>query len=301
LVWTGAKGTNFSACDLAGGQWGSGTWFSALPGSIATNALTANTTYGMDCFDTDGGSTGWQSATVTVTAAPSCSNGLDINSYPSCTCPTNQTQSGSSCVALTCPAGYSGTYPNCVAPSCSNGLDINSYPSCTCPANQTQSGSSCIALTCSNGLAYATYGPSCTCPSGQYQPLASNSCVALPVCANGLNQSYSPSCTCPSGQVQVQGGSTCVVAGAINSLTANPSRVLKGNSPTISWSTSNMATCVLSGFAATGTSVLSSALSSSVTPAVTGKTIYTLSCADQAGIAYSSSVTVNLIPQTVEQ
>jgi hypothetical protein len=46
---------------------------------------------------------------------------------------------------------------------------------------------------------------------------------------------------------------------------------------------------------------VASALSSSITPVINSKTIYTLSCTDQAGIAYSSSVTVNLIPQTIER
>ena len=49
LSWTGSKGTNFSSCQLVGGQWGSGgAWFSALPGSISTAPLAANTTYSMN-------------------------------------------------------------------------------------------------------------------------------------------------------------------------------------------------------------------------------------------------------------
>lgn len=295
LTWTGAKGSSFSACELTGGQWGSGTWFTALPGSIGTNALSTNTTYSMDCFDTTGASTGWKSATVTVTAPASCANGLDINSYPSCTCPANQIQSGSSCIT---PSDICTDIPGDQAslPSGCTGPVPSPVGSCV-PAGYSWSGSACVP-TCSNGL-NASYSPGCTCPAHQYQPLGALICVALPICANGLSQSYSPSCTCQSGQVQ--SGSTCVLAGVINTLTANPSRVLKGKTATVAWSTSHMATCSLSGFAATGTSVLSSALSSSVTPAITGKTIYTLTCTDQAGIAYSSSVTVNLVPQTIER
>jgi plastocyanin len=60
---------------------------------------------------------------------PSCSNGLNISQYPSCSCPAGQHQEGASCV------------PN----SCANGLNISQYPSCSCPQGQVQSGSSCVA------------------------------------------------------------------------------------------------------------------------------------------------------------
>lgn len=265
--------------------------------NVAGCPSSANDTYTTPVFTTPGTyaykfyyyQSGWtlvQTVSVVVNAAPpvTCANGLNGATYPSCTCPSGQVQSGSSCI---------------VAPVvCGNGLNSATYPSCTCPSGQVQSGSSCItAPLCANGLANS-YAPSCTCPSGQYQPLGSSSCVALPICANGLSQAYSPSCTCPSGQEQT--GASCILAGSINSLTASPSRVLKGNTTTVSWSTGNMATCALSGFDASATSNLSSALSSSVNPTVNAKTIYTLGCIDKAGVPYSSSVTVNLIPQTIE-
>jgi hypothetical protein len=102
-----------------------------------------------------------------------------------------------------------------------------------------------------------------------------------------------------------QSGAQCVNAGIINNFTANPSRVLKGNTTTITWSTSNMAAggCTLTGLSSTGTAVLSHALSStpSLTAVITGKTIFTLSCIDLAGVPSAPSITVNLIPQTIEQ
>ncbi len=89
--------------------------------------------------------------------------------------------------------------------------------------------------------------------------------------------------------------------GVINSLVANPSRVLKGNTSTVTWSTSNMDACALSALDSSGSISLSSVLSGTVSPVIQSKTIFTLTCADAAGLPYSSSVTVNLIPQTIEK
>lgn len=44
-------------------------------------------------------------------------------------------------VASVCPAGTSGTYPDC---TCNNGLDYSTYPSCSCPGTQIQSGGQCV-------------------------------------------------------------------------------------------------------------------------------------------------------------
>lgn len=221
-----------------------------------------------------------KSVTVVVTAAGPCNDIPAQRAVPSgC---VNPVPSPGSCI----PGG--GSYS-----SASN--------TCMCPRGTHLSGSACAANPlCSNGL-NDSYAPSCTCPSGKYQPLGGSACVPLPVCANGLNQSYSPSCTCPSGQVQVSGGTTCVLQGSILSFTANPIRVLKGNTATISWSTSHMSACSLGSFTALGTATLSSQLSSTLAPIINSKTVFTLHCTDAAGEDYTSSVTVNLIPQTIEQ
>ena len=73
----------------------------------------------------------------TAVAAPICANNLDYSLYgPSCTCPANQVQSGSGCVAASCP----------------NGLNITAYPLCACPSGQVQSGSTCINDIVQTGL-----------------------------------------------------------------------------------------------------------------------------------------------------
>jgi peptidoglycan hydrolase-like protein with peptidoglycan-binding domain len=81
----------------------------------------------------------------TVGANTSCTNGLNKSAYPSCTCPTGQTQSGSSCVdssntasTQTCPTGTTGTYPNCTsAATHSMTGSLNVPSSCTIAAGAT--------------------------------------------------------------------------------------------------------------------------------------------------------------------
>jgi hypothetical protein len=281
LSWSGSKGTNFSACQLSGGQWGSGTWFSALPGNVQTNPLTTTTTYQFNCFDTTGASTGSRSATVTVTAPLGPCN--DIPTQPSV--PNN-------CVT---PTPAPGT---CVPTGGSYSSTANR---CSCPAGQRVSGTACVPNPlCSNGL-NDSYAPSCTCPAGRYQPLGSSTCIPLPVCANGLNSSYSPSCTCPAGQAQVLGGSTCVLEGAINNLSADPTRVRKGGTITLSWSTSNMDSCTLRGPVSGAVATISSALSGTLSRVIANQSIYTLTCVDSTGTSRAQSVTVNLVPDTIER
>ncbi|MDO8514299.1 MAG: hypothetical protein Q7S50_02025 [bacterium] len=82
-------------------------------------------------FDKPGFSSGWTTFRFTCSGTQNlCSNGLNKTTYPSCTCPTGQKQSGSSCVDI-------GTL-------CSNGLNKTAYPSCQCTPPQTQSGAYCI-------------------------------------------------------------------------------------------------------------------------------------------------------------
>jgi hypothetical protein len=134
----------------------------AANGSKTLNAPTAAGTYQVAYMPNNSYTDIGRSAQFTVgsTQTASCSNGLNSATYPSCMCPSGQTQSGSSCVAS----------------SCSNGLDIHTYTSCTCPSGTAQSGTSCVAnsATCSNGLNISVY-PSCMCPSGQTQ--SGSSCV----------------------------------------------------------------------------------------------------------------------------
>lgn len=125
-----------------------------------------------------------------------CTNGLNIDTYPSCTCPAGQVQSGSICV-----------------PACTNGLNAAQYPSCVCPAGQVQSGSYCVNNLCPNGLDKTMY-PSCTCPAGQVQ--SGTICIAnVPTITQHLT--VSPSLVQPgfTSKVfwEVSNAQSCTVTG----------------------------------------------------------------------------------------
>jgi hypothetical protein len=292
IAWTGNKGTRFSACDLTGGQYGGGTWFTALPGSITTGSLSTTTSYNMNCVDTNGGQTGWRSATVTVTAPVVCANGLNGASYPTCSCPSGQSQQPSG--ATTCTLTPVDICTDI------NGTQVSLPNGCTGPKPSP------TGLCIPTGGSFN--GAACTCPLGT--SLVSGACtppadrcnnftgVQSSIPANCHVNADGVSCSANSGYEVV--GSSCVAAGVIQSFTANPLRVRKGGTANVSWSTTNMSVCTVSAFTTAATATLSSAFIAELTPVVNSKTIYTLSCNDAAGLSYSASITVNLVPETIE-
>ncbi len=207
---TGSKTIKVLAADDQGAQstWTTTTFACNAPPSCS-NGLDINTYPSCSC---PVGKV--QQGSLCVT--PTCSNGLDINTYPSCTCPSGQTQSGTTCIVPSCPAGQTWNGTSCVQTSCANGLNFTTYPSCTCPSGYIQNGTICVvqSSTCSNGLDITKY-PSCSCPSGYVQN--GNLCVQQSsTCSNGLDITKYPSCACPSGQTQ--SGTTCVASSCANGL-----------------------------------------------------------------------------------
>ena len=89
--------------------------------------------------------------------------------------------------------------------------------------------------------------------------------------------------------------------GSINNLSSNPSRVRKGGTITLSWNTSNMDSCTLRGPNVGIMATLSSALSGTLSRTVTNQSVYTLTCVDSVGTSRAQSVTVNIVPETIEQ
>ncbi len=278
LYYSGNRGTDGVGLYLA--NYG---YLSGWSGSIARGPLTGNATYGIYTVDNYYGWVGPWNTTVTV-SAPVAPKG-PCNDIPAATTLPN------GCVA---PAVVPGT---CIPSGGSYSAGSNT---CSCPVGKHLEGTACVANPlCANGL-NDSYAPSCACPAGQYQPGGVSYCVVLPVCTNGLSEAYSPSCTCPAGQVQVSGGSTCVPKGEIHSMTAQPSRVRKGNTGTVSWNTSAMVSCTLKGPVNGAMQTLSTELSGTRTVTITNQSVYTLSCADQSGASYSSTATINLIPEVEE-
>ena len=279
LYYSGNRGTDGYGLYLT--SYG---YLSGWSGSIARGPLTGNATYGIYTVDNYYGWVGPWYAGVAV-AAPVAPKGPCSDIPLQATLPND-------CVA---PASAPGT---CIPVGGSYSATTNA---CSCPAGKHLEGASCVANPlCSNGL-NDSYAPSCACPAHQYQPGGVSSCLPLPVCANGLSEAYSPNCTCPANQVQVSGGSACVPKGVISSMTAEPSRVRKGNTGTVSWNTSSMVSCALRGPVSGSLQTLSTELSGAKTVTIASQSVYTLSCVDQSGASYSESATINLIPEVIEQ
>lgn len=277
LYYSGNPGTRGIGLYLGGYGYLSG-W----SGKIARGPLATTTTYSIYTEDSYYGQVGpWTAKVTPVDPAGPCNDILSATTVPNgC---VNPVPAPGTCI----PAG--GSYS-----AASN--------TCSCPAGKHLDGASCVKdPLCANGL-NDSYAPSCACPAHQYQPGGVSWCVPLPVCANGLDEAYSPSCTCPVGKVQVQGGSTCVQKGVINSMTVSPSsRVRKGNTGTVSWDTASMASCVLKGPADGVIGTLSTQLSGSYSAAIINQSVFTLTCLDLSGASYSSTATINLIPEVIEQ
>ena len=87
---------------------------------------------------------------------------------PTPACPAGTTGTYPNCVTPACPAGTTGTYPNCVTPACPAGT-IGIYPHCVapaCPAGTTGTYPNCVTSctgpTCCTGASCSSY----VCPSG---------------------------------------------------------------------------------------------------------------------------------------
>jgi len=157
---------------------------------------------------------------------------------------------------------------------------------CTsCNTGYTLSAGSCVAQ-CQNGT--GTMGSCSACNKGY--TLVGGSCVGQ--CPNG--KGLAGSCTsCNPGYVLVSG--SCTQPSIDKVLSANASRVQKGGSVVLSWSTAGMDSCQLTSNTTQG--VISTGLSSSGTtiPNITNQTTFTLTCRS-AGTAYTSTTVVGVIP-----
>jgi hypothetical protein len=221
-------------------------------------------------------STEGQSVTVNVTAAPTCPNGS--GTAGSCTaCNSGYTLSGGSCYA-TCPNG-SGPSGSCT--SCNSGY--------------TLSGGSCVVV------ASCTFNGN-TIPSGNSVTAYQSSSVTAPATCASVSQIRTCTNGTLSGSYTYSSCTVSIPSGTISSaLTATPSRVHSGNSTTLTWSTTNMASCAVTS-SDTPPQTLSTALSSAglTTPAITRVEVYTLSCLDNNSTPFVSQVQVKLVPVTQE-
>ncbi len=305
LSWSGTKGSSFSSCRLSGGQWGSGTWFTALPGSVSTQPLTTTTTYSMNCFDTTGTVTPTRSATVTVAAAPDACSNIAGNQA---TAPANGTAQGGVC---SCNTGYTLQGAACVAvvDVCSNIAGNQATPpangttsggTCSCNSGYTLQGASCVAVPVCSGAHQTGTPPNCSCEVGYQWETTTSSCVQVQ--CSGANEVNWPTCSCAAGYSRDSGTNTCIRQPVIDIKVNGQDavRVQKGTQVVVTWSASGVAAGSCRITLNTG-ATFGSGDSGSVSTAVGHQTTYRLSCTNDVGTSVSREANATLIPDVIEQ
>ena len=200
-------------------SWSSGNWSACAANGTQTRVVTDANNCGVS-----GGPGTWQTCPYTPT---SCSNGLDITSYSSCSCPSGMTQSGTTCItqSSSCSATWStGDWSTCDA-SGKKARTVTQSNTCSDTSNKPVTTSSCTyscapswtmgdwGACASNGTQSRTVTDANSCGTTAGSDLTTRTCTFTPPtsCVNGLDVSAYPSCTCPSGQSQVY--DICTAAG----------------------------------------------------------------------------------------
>lgn len=204
---------------------------------------------------------GW---TATTISTASCSNGLNITQYPSCVCPTGQTQSGSACVLIT--TSTASTRP---------ALSLSITP------GSVSSGSSfAVSWNAQNVASCRVLGPlhEWTGTSGSQSETI-------------ITQSAYPfilRCTLSDGQVYDTTQWVQIGAGSPPSLSiqASPNSVKSGASFTVSWSAKGLTSCHL--LDSTGDNGVAAASSKSSTIYTPGSYPLTFRCMS-AGEVYDAT------------
>lgn len=307
LTWSS---TNATSCTASGG-W-SGT--KATSGTQSTGALTATTGYTLVCSDGNGNSA-TASATVTVTGttpAPTVTLNANPTSIPlnGSTSLTWSSTNATSCNASGGTGGWAGTKATSGSQTI-NGItaaatftlactgaggttqrnasvQIQAGPSITFNANPTT-----VAPGASSTLTWAAQNATGCTASGAW---AGNKATSGSEQTAALSQTsqYVLDCTGAGGttsrSVTVQVSAAPPPPAATVTLAANPTTVAVNATTTLTWSTTNAASCAASG-AWSGTQTTSGTWTSG---ALSNNATYTLTCNNSAGTPASSSVNVTV-------
>ena len=252
------------------------TW--TAPGTYTVRALTENST---------GADSPWASCTVPVVSGPT--NGSCAPTHYSCTAGTSANNaSGASAWTWQCAGANGGT-----TASCSEQKPPTSV-SFTCGKTLATSASSC---TVNSGQPINLYwssspsGASCTSPG--FSAAGGSPVSTGPLFTNPTL--YSLTCVGPNNAP-----STVNVTVNVNqpnvSITANPDRVNVGDTSTISWTSSLVNSCTVTG--PTSNTLFSTKANNPGGTKVTinSQSVYTISCTVN-GTPYSASTTVNILPK----
>lgn len=308
--WTSSYATSYVYLNNIGYVAGSGS---------AYVAPSATTDYSCIAYGVNG-SDGWHSAILTV--------------YQNCTFNGAPVAHGSSVTAYQASVVPFGSICVSQARLCSNGSLSGSYAYSSCsvtpPAQCTLDGATIQHGESRNFYSYqiAPLGQLCSavsqsrsCYDGTlsgtdtYQ-YASCSCAPIYYCASGTITYRNSSCSdsavryCAAPAYCSDGSSVCLYPDVQFNTTTNTSGHLQAkplitaiNTPTkLFWDVTNVASCTVSGDNGDSWSLKTSGASGKATSPITGKTVYTLTCAAYEGHTFTpESITVNVAPIFNEQ
>jgi hypothetical protein len=220
-------------------------------------------------------------ATMAITAAPTVCTTTTLGN---CSLP-GPTTSGTS-VNGTCGSGYSGACNYL----CTNSVWSLNSNSCTLSPTATLSAapstidngqSSTLTWSSSSATSCGAAGGASWLPAGS--PASGNVSVSPSVTSN-----YQITCTGPGGSANSNNAPVTVLQPTA-SISANPTRVKTGTNSQISWSASQVKSCVVSGPGLSSTN-----LSGSPFVTVNAQSTYTITCQTN-GTPITKSVTVNVL------
>ncbi len=233
-------------------------------------------------------------------------------------CPAGTTGTPPNCVSNTCPAGTTGTPPNCVSNTCPAGT-TGTPPNCvgttppttSCVSNQ---GATCTSST--NACGKSNSGTiQCDGSCSAHAP-SNNSCTYT--CWDGtvVTGSLANCPACPTGWTKV--GNSCVpppppsfnsfrtVDGfnASGHLQVRPTLIRQGDKVKVYWNVNNVRDCRVTGTNGDSWNAKLSGTSGKTSSAITGRTTYTMFCRALVGATPSTiteTAVVNVIPTWTEE
>jgi hypothetical protein len=299
LTWTSTNATSCSAT----GSWSGSV---ATSGTQSTGSLNDDADYSLTCKG-PGGTSQSASITITVNALPTAQLTATPNSVPvgsgstltwssahASTCAASGDWSGALAVsgtqgtgALTQNATYSliCTGPGGMSPQATATVTVNPVPTVTLAATPVA-----VAVGGSSTLTWSsTNAESCTASGGWSGTLATSGSQSIgPLTATTV---YSMTCAGPGGITAPVTASVNILPQPAVTLKASPAAVAAGASSTLTWTSSNAASCTASG----GWSGSLALNGSQSTGPVASPTSFSLSCTGSGGTSSASTV-VNLMP-----
>lgn len=251
------------------------TW--SAPGTYTVHALTENSTTA---------DSPWASCTVPVVSGPT--NGDCASTHYSCTAGTSANNvSGASAWTWQCTGANGGT-----TASCSEQKPLTSV-SFTCGKTLATSASSCTVSSGQPTNLYWSSTPGTSCTSPGFSTAGGSPVSTGPLFTNPTL--YSLTCVGPNNAPSTVNVTVNVTQPNV-SISANPDRVNAGDKSTISWTSSLVNSCTVTG--PTPNTFFSNKTNNPGGTKVTinFQSVYTISCTVN-GTPYSASTTVNILPK----